>query len=388
MALAVAFSTNYAMAQRSAEVVHLKNGSLIKGEIIEQVPNQSVKLKTKDGNVFVYQMDEIEKITVEKNQSGEQHKGLDFIGSAGYDINTKGGGGAVAIEVEAGKRFVKNFYWGIGAGVDKGTAEGSSVTIPVTTNVKAYFPLQNSAISPFVMLKAGYAFNTDDMDYNAFLLSIMPGVQFPLSNTIDMYLGAGYTHMINKNDNAGAVSVRLGFGFHNSPGYVPKPLEPSTERTYQLTAELNPADTDHGEFLHGGNLVFSYKKTQLLAIGVGLGYAKLPQTKGSISMAFVRGQYRLTDRRLSPFASVDLGAQLSRFTNWRDDDKKTKVGPFIAPSVGLSLRSSKNSYVDLAIGYHISGKVTFETLNEHDYEEKISTSKPFLKVGFTRTLAR
>lgn len=41
------------------DVVHLKNGSIIKGIIIEQVPSKQLKIETAEGNVFVYQMDEI-----------------------------------------------------------------------------------------------------------------------------------------------------------------------------------------------------------------------------------------------------------------------------------------------------------------------------------------
>jgi hypothetical protein len=48
------------------DVVYLKNGSMIKGTIIEQVPDQSLKIKTADGNVFDYKMEDITKITKEK----------------------------------------------------------------------------------------------------------------------------------------------------------------------------------------------------------------------------------------------------------------------------------------------------------------------------------
>ena len=36
------------------EVVYLKNGSIVRGTIIEQIPNQTLKLQTKEGNIFVY----------------------------------------------------------------------------------------------------------------------------------------------------------------------------------------------------------------------------------------------------------------------------------------------------------------------------------------------
>jgi len=47
------------------DVVYLKNGSIIRGMIIEQIPNKTLKIQTKDRSVFVYKYDEIEKITKE-----------------------------------------------------------------------------------------------------------------------------------------------------------------------------------------------------------------------------------------------------------------------------------------------------------------------------------
>lgn len=62
-----ALFTIAAVAQSNyQEVVYLKNGSIIRGVIIEQVPNKSIKIETPDRSVFVYQMDEIDKITKEK----------------------------------------------------------------------------------------------------------------------------------------------------------------------------------------------------------------------------------------------------------------------------------------------------------------------------------
>ena len=64
------------------DVVYLKNGSIIHGMIVEQVPGKSLKIETKDKNVFVFQLEEVEKITkelmvstavkenVEKNRKG------------------------------------------------------------------------------------------------------------------------------------------------------------------------------------------------------------------------------------------------------------------------------------------------------------------------------
>jgi hypothetical protein len=47
------------------DIVHLKNGSIIKGTIIEQVPNEYIKIETRDGSIFVFKTDEIKLIVKE-----------------------------------------------------------------------------------------------------------------------------------------------------------------------------------------------------------------------------------------------------------------------------------------------------------------------------------
>ncbi len=48
------------------EVIYFKNGSSIKGVILEIIPNELVKIETKDKNIFVFKMTEILKITKEE----------------------------------------------------------------------------------------------------------------------------------------------------------------------------------------------------------------------------------------------------------------------------------------------------------------------------------
>lgn len=54
------------LAQEMQDVVYLKNGSIIRGMVVEQVPGKSIKVKTADGSVFVYAMDEVERIAKEE----------------------------------------------------------------------------------------------------------------------------------------------------------------------------------------------------------------------------------------------------------------------------------------------------------------------------------
>ena len=65
-----------AHAQATVDVVYLKNGSVIRGMIIEQVPNESLKIQTRDGSVFVYAISEVEKITKEEDRATPEARGV------------------------------------------------------------------------------------------------------------------------------------------------------------------------------------------------------------------------------------------------------------------------------------------------------------------------
>ena len=64
-----------AFAQHNEDVVHLKNGGLIRGTIIEQIPGESLKIQTRDGSVFVYALDEVAKISKEPVMRMQGHIG-------------------------------------------------------------------------------------------------------------------------------------------------------------------------------------------------------------------------------------------------------------------------------------------------------------------------
>lgn len=70
------------------DVVYLKNGSIIRGIIIEQIPNKSIKIETYDKSLFVFTYDEIEKITKELEVSRNNNKniGLNKRGYLGISV--------------------------------------------------------------------------------------------------------------------------------------------------------------------------------------------------------------------------------------------------------------------------------------------------------------
>lgn len=66
-ALAIMFFIvgNLSAQNNMTDVVYCKNGAVIRGTIIEQIPGVSLKIQTSDGSVFVYKMEEVEKMTKE-----------------------------------------------------------------------------------------------------------------------------------------------------------------------------------------------------------------------------------------------------------------------------------------------------------------------------------
>ena len=55
-------------AQQYEDVVYLKGGGVRRGLILEQIPNESVKLRTNYGEIFVIQMSDISKIVKEEKE--------------------------------------------------------------------------------------------------------------------------------------------------------------------------------------------------------------------------------------------------------------------------------------------------------------------------------
>ena len=68
-------------AQQTEDVVYLKNGDIVWGTIVEQIPGESLKIQTADGSVFVYAINEISKIVKEPAMGTEE-------AAAGIEIGT------------------------------------------------------------------------------------------------------------------------------------------------------------------------------------------------------------------------------------------------------------------------------------------------------------
>ena len=63
--LAILFMPTEAISQQTQDVVYLKSGSILRGTIIEQIPGEIIKIRTRDGNIFVYPMEQVHRIARE-----------------------------------------------------------------------------------------------------------------------------------------------------------------------------------------------------------------------------------------------------------------------------------------------------------------------------------
>lgn len=194
------FTTTLVFAQSNyQDVVYLKNGSIIRGIIIEQVPNKSIKIETLDRNIFVYQIDEIEKFTKEpyqgKSGSSLYNTGLQsgYIGivQLGYQIGVGDYGmDRLKLNIINGYQLNPYFSLGIGTGL-RYYFDAEAVLIPFFADFRANFI--NKKVSPYLSLGMGYSF---DATYNfkgiGFLLNPAVGVSFKVSGKSAVNIGLGY----------------------------------------------------------------------------------------------------------------------------------------------------------------------------------------------------
>jgi hypothetical protein len=218
------------------DVVYLKNGSIIKGVIIEQIPNKSLKIETRDGNVFVYKIDEVEKITKEKNFKNEnndmatktyQKSGYTNItdltvglGLDNYSSNTSFG-----LQTINGYTSNSITFIGLGVGFDYVTNNLNKIKItfvPLFANNR--INISKGFVAPFVSFSGGYIFGTDKYNQGGLLINPDLGIRFLTSNQSSINISFGYKYFENTYTSSfyknysqkarpGFISIKLGASF-------------------------------------------------------------------------------------------------------------------------------------------------------------------------------
>ena len=214
------------------DVVYLKDGSIIRGVIIEQVPNKTVKLKTSEGNIFVYKIEDIEKMTKEenpnannsnfgKNNSDQMNSGYSGRIELGYAY----GVGDFPIDnikfnFINGYRINNYFSLGLGLGV-RYYPDEEAVLVPIFLDVRSRF-LQGN-VSPYFAFNVGYTLDaTADFAGSGILISPQIGVSILNSSSSDINIGLAYDIQKLKNFeyiysgrtvSLNAVSLNFGIAF-------------------------------------------------------------------------------------------------------------------------------------------------------------------------------
>lgn len=162
-----------AQSQTMEDVVYLKNGGIIRGTIIEQIPNKTLKIEIVGRNVFVFQFEEIEKIvkapvenaTIEKQKTSTEEydrgkftfiveSNLAFMLKPNSETSgLKSGSGA---SIGLGLVFAANLHpkvsLGLGGGVD---LLGGSMFIPLFLDFRYYFTTK--PVTPYFSFSGGWA---------------------------------------------------------------------------------------------------------------------------------------------------------------------------------------------------------------------------------------
>ena len=220
-----------AFAQEWQDVLYLKNGSVIRGVLIEQIPNVSVKIQTSDGSVFAYEMEDVEKMAKEQKQKTEKEKktteptgklkypnrGYRGILSLSY-VTGNDVDGFSFTTVHGAQIFPKLFVGG-GIGIEdisyldmKYFGNNSEwLFVPVFADVR--FDFVKYKISPFVDLRLGVRFG--DVSDVYFAPSV--GCRFSHFNLSLGYEAIQYSYTLGNTTKTtytgyyGALAVRLAF---------------------------------------------------------------------------------------------------------------------------------------------------------------------------------
>lgn len=174
-------------AQQMEDVIYLKDGSIYRGMIIEQVPNQSLKIQIMGGSVIAISINDVSKMTKESayTTAPNDHTESARMSQAPkqprekkpFEMRRKGyffQGQIMAESLQGGMRVVNGYkfgrfgYLGIGVGFDGvvGSPVNSRLNGLGTNDLSGvYLPLYlfyagdilTKRITPFYTIEAGYA---------------------------------------------------------------------------------------------------------------------------------------------------------------------------------------------------------------------------------------
>lgn len=231
-------STNSSQNNDMNYLLYLKNGSIIKCEMLE-MDAESVKIKTADGSIFVFKRDEInkfEKQSIETNSSNQHptngiintselvkdsvkqaNRGMVFYGDLGipiaiYDnniklVNPKAG---FYLRPSFGFRFSDIVLIGGGISLNYYSAINSSFAVGLFLNQRIGF-VKDKKITPFIDFKEGLEFGNIGANFS---LESNLGINHKISEKFALnYLIGGKGIASKANGQAAFFNIGLGFDY-------------------------------------------------------------------------------------------------------------------------------------------------------------------------------
>ena len=149
-----------AEAQRTHDTIYLKNGSILYGQIIEELPDTQVKIRLRDGSLLICPYSDLERIEYSTGRPSfydePREPYLNWHLDAGYLFGPSERQHIGAF-VSYGALFSRVLFLGLGSGVMCDRAESADLVIPIYGHLRAYLPVRGP-IKPFVDLRPGYSF--------------------------------------------------------------------------------------------------------------------------------------------------------------------------------------------------------------------------------------
>ena len=212
------------IAQNMQEVVYLKNGSVIRGLIIEQIPGVSLKIQTSDGNIFAYPISDVKSITKEvtkntfgysmNNNTGNERGYKGFV-DLGYTFGI-GDWGIDRLELSTSYGYQFNPYIFVGAGVAANYYfDAECFGLPIFVHVRGN--IFDNKISPYIDFKIGYS-PLEDVKGMYMVPSVGCKIKsFNVSigyvmQKVEYYYYDSY-YFIEGSENCGGLSLKVGYEF-------------------------------------------------------------------------------------------------------------------------------------------------------------------------------
>jgi sRNA-binding regulator protein Hfq len=165
--LLLSYCQAHAQRGRQQDVVFLKNGGIIRGEIREITDDFTVKIETVGRNLFVYKREEVDRISREREAKNAsfQLKEKGYVNMTEIGVLTGRSGGTdqfnqgfyhntVTLQTFNGYQFWPTLQVGLTAGVDWYQA---FPLVPVALGLRG--ELSQSKVTPFYSLDVGHGFD-------------------------------------------------------------------------------------------------------------------------------------------------------------------------------------------------------------------------------------